>query len=481
MTIEEKILAEHARAVTGADTEGCMTAAYAEFIQSKRHLSSNYGIDVSYTNPNAFDYQNYVAEYAIKKGRCAVFLDTGLGKTLVELTVAENYIRKFNKPVLIITPLAVAFQFIKEAEKFGINDVEYSRDGKFTKKIVICNYERLDKFNADDFCAFILDESSILKNFDGAIKSQITAFLKKTSYRFLFTATPSPNDFVELGTSSEALGYMGYMDMLSKFFSNNEDTISPQKIGVKWTLKPHATRDFFAWVSGWSISMRKPSDLGFSDERHVLPELITNHNAVTNKNLLCINSQFELLPKPSSRLTEVRDEQKGTITERCEKAVELAASHDVSVYWTNFNQEAELIGQMDKDAHEVKGSMNIDKKEEILMGFANGDIKKLITKPKITAFGLNWQHCNHTVYFPTFSYEQYYQSIRRFWRFGQKKPVTVDLVYSEGQEKVVQSLLAKAEKANELFSNLNASINAVYRDNKKEFDKITQLPTFLRA
>ena len=454
---------------------------YQAFLQNKKQSAIDSGIVSSCSNPSAFDYQNYVAEYAIKKGRCAVFLDTGLGKTLIELIVAQNYIKKFNKPVLIITPLAVAFQFIKEAEKFGIDDIEYSRDGKFTKKIVICNYERLDKFNANDFCAFLLDESSILKNFDGAIKQQITTFLRKADYRFLFTATPSPNDFVELGTSSEALGYMGYMDMLSKFFTNNEDTISPQKIGTKWVLKPHATKDFFAWVSGWSISMRKPSDLGFDDSRHILPELVTKHNIVTNKNLLCLDNQFELLPKPSTRLTEVRDEQKGTIQERCEKAVELAKGKEFSVYWTNFNREAELIGELDKDAHEIHGSMNIDKKEDLLLAFANGQIKRLITKPKITAYGLNWQHCNHTIFFPTFSYEQYYQSIRRFWRFGQKNPVLCDLVYSEGQEKVVQSLMAKAEKANQLFSKLNSAINDNFTDTKREFDKPIKLPSFLGA
>lgn len=454
---------------------------YEQFLQAKRQSHSDFGIEPDYFHESAFDYQKHVAAKAIQKGRYGCFIDTGLGKTIIQLMVAENYVRKFNKPVLIITPLAVAFQFIREAEKFGIDDVEYSKDGRFTKKIVICNYERLDKFEATDFCAFLLDESSILKNFDGAIKQQITAFLRKADYRFLFTATPSPNDFVELGTSSEALGYMGYMDMLSKFFTNNEDTISPQKIGTKWVLKPHATKDFFAWVSGWSISMRKPSDLGFDDSRHVLPELVTNHNIVVNKSLLCSGGQFELLAKPSTRLTEVRDEQKQTITERCERAVELTQGKDCSVYWVNFNHEAERIGEIDKDSHEIKGSMNLDKKEELLLAFANGQISRLITKPKITAFGLNWQHCNHTVYFPTFSYEQYYQSIRRFWRFGQKRPVTVDMVYSEGQEKVVQSLLAKAEKANQLFSSLNESINATFTDSKREFDKSVKLPSFIGA
>jgi len=456
-------------------------SAYNAFLEEKRQRHADFGIKPIYSHDGAFDYQNHVADYAVRKGRCAVFLDTGLGKTLVELIVAQNYVKQFNKPVLIITPLAVAFQFLKEAEKFGIDDVEYSRDGKHTKKIVICNYERLDKFDAADFSAFILDESSILKNFDGAIKAQITAFLRKADYRFLFTATPSPNDFVELGTSSEALGHMGYMDMLSKFFTNNEDTISPQKIGTKWQLKPHATKDFFAWVSSWSISMRKPSDLGYDDSRHILPPLDTRHNVVINKNLLCLNGQFELIPKPSTRLTEVRDEQRQTIHERCQRAVELTQGKDYSVYWVNFNDEAATILDMDKNAREIKGSMSIEKKEELLLAFADGQVSRLITKPKITSFGLNWQHCAHTVYFPTFSYEQYYQSIRRFWRFGQKRPVTVDMVYSEGQEKVVQSLVAKAEKANQLFSSLNASINSTFTDNKKEFDKQIKLPSFIGA
>lgn len=454
---------------------------YQNFIAAKRHSTINHGIDKVAFNDGLFDYQQYVLEYAVKKGRCAVFLDTGLGKTIIQLMVAKSYIEHTNKPVLIITPLAVAFQFIKEAQKFGIDDISYSKDGSYKTKIVVCNYERLDKFETSDFDCVILDESSILKNFDGAIKAQVTAFLRNVKYRYLFTATPSPNDFVELGTSSEALGYMGYMDMLSKFFTNNEDTISPQKIGVKWNLKPHATNTFFEWVSGWSISMRKPSDLGFDDSRHILPKLITNHNIVINKNLLCSGGQFELLPKPSSRLTEVRDEQKATITERCEKAIELTQGKDISVYWVNFNQEAELLRELDKDAYEIKGSMDIDKKEALLVAFADGEIKRLVTKPKITSFGLNWQHCNHTVYFPTFSYEQYYQSIRRFWRFGQKREVTVDMVYSEGQEKVVQSLLAKAEKASQLFSSLNASINADYTDHKREFDKQIKLPSFIGA
>jgi len=450
---------------------------YEKFLKSKKHTKVDFGIDPIFIPECMFDYQKHVTEYAIKKGRCAVFLDTGLGKTLIELTIAKNYTESTNKKTLIITPLAVAFQFIKESEKFDLCDIEYSKDGKIKKDIVVCNYERLDKFNPNDFECVILDESSILKNFNGSIKQNITKFLRKVKYRFLFTATPSPNDFIELGTSSEALGYMGYMDMLSKFFTNNEDTIKPQNIGTKWILKGHAKNDFFDWVSTWSISMRKPSDLGFDDSNHKLPELITNYHSVKNKKNLVVNGQIQMFNQIAKTLPEIKQEQKSTIKDRCETAVSLSSNHETSVYWVNFNYEADLIQEIDKNSYQIKGSMKLDKKEELLLSFANGDIKKLITKPKITAFGLNWQHCNHTTYFPTFSYEQYYQAIRRFWRFGQTKNVVCDLVYSDGQKRVIDSLLAKTKKANELFHKLNNSINE-YKEVKKEFNKNIILPKF---
>lgn len=454
---------------------------YKDFLESKRHKSIDYGIEPLWIPNEMFDYQKYVTEYAIRKGRCAVFLDTGLGKTIIELTTAVNYMMHTNKPVLIITPLAVAFQFLTEAEKFGITDIEYSKDGRYTKKIVVCNYERLDYFNSSDFDCVILDESSILKNFGGAIKQNITTFLKKINYRYLFTATPSPNDFIELGTSSEALGYMGYMDMLGKFFANNENNIRPQDIGTKFYLKPHAKEAFFRWVGSWSISMRKPSDLGFSDERHVLPQLIRNYHSVKNDENWVINGQMLMFSIVAQRMSEVREEQKMTIKNRVTKALELAQNYDTSVYWVNFNDEGDLIEELDPDALQIHGSMSLERKEDILFDFAKGNIKRLITKPKITAFGLNWQHCNHTVYFPTFSFEQYYQAIRRFWRFGQKRNVTVDIVYSDGQKRVMDALEQKTDKANELFGILNRNLNTSYVHEKTDFKKQITLPSFINS
>jgi len=455
---------------------------YNELLEKKKHVNVDYGIDTKFIPDSMFDFQKHVTDYAIKKGRCAVFLDTGLGKTIIELTIAKNYIQYTNKPVLIITPLAVAFQFIKEAEKFGIDDISYCKDGNYKTKIVVCNYERLEHFDYKDFDCVLLDESSILKNFDGAIKAQCTNFLRKVKYRFLFTATPSPNDYIELGTSSEALGYLGYMDMLTKFFKNNNNTIKSSgqhRAGEEWYLKPHAENSFWQWISSWSVSMRKPSDLGFSDDLHVLPELQEYQTIVKNKTPLAINGQCSMFNFPATNFFEIKAEVRATINERCEAAVNKANKHDTSVYWVNLNDEAALISEMDKNTIEVKGRMNIDEKEDILLSFSRGEIKKLITKTSITAFGLNWQHCNHTTYFPTYSYEKYYQAIRRFWRFGQTQKVIVDLVLSDGQSRIMDSLMIKKAKAIQMFQNLTAQTKTDFIIEKQEFNKEIKLPNFL--
>lgn len=452
---------------------------YEQFLESKRHRGSKYGIEPSFMCDQMFDFQKYVATHLIEKGRGAGFLDTGLGKTIIELVVAVNYYRHTKKPVLIITPLAVAFQFIKEAKKFGIDSVEYSREGKFGANIIICNYERLHYFKETDFDCVILDESSILKNDEGAMRQHITKFLRKVKYRFLFTATPSPNDFIELGTSSEALGYMGYTDMLTRFFTNNEDTISPQSIGVEWVLKGHAKEAFFQWVSDWSISVRKPSDLGFDDGKYILPALTVNDHAVKNPHNLVVNGQILAFNRVAVTRSEIAAEQRLTITERCEVAVSVANHHKTSVYWCNLNNEGDLLQKLDKESVQLKGSMPLEQKEEILLAFSERQIDKLITKPKITSFGLNWQHCDHTVFFPTFSWEQYYQAIRRFWRFGQQNPVTCDRVFSDGQKRVIDSLTVKGDKAVELFDKLNVNIHKKYEVKTKEFNKPVTLPSFL--
>ena len=452
---------------------------YADFLAGKKHLLGDFGFSAKYFPDISFDFQKYIIDKSIKKGRIANFIDTGLGKTLIQLSEAYNVVLHTNKKVLIVTPLAVAFQFLQEAEKIGIDDIEYSKDGKHTKKIVICNYERLHYFDASDFTCMMLDESSILKNFDGKIKNQINSFIKKLKYRFLSTATPSPNDFIELGTSSEALGYMGYMDMLGRFFKTNQNSVDSnnRNIGEKFYLKPHAEKDFFSWVNQWSIMVKMPSDIGFSDERYILPELIVNEHIVRNTSLMEDNGQLLMFTNKAKSIPEVRQEQRATIDKRCEKAVELA-SGKTSVYWVNLNDESDLIDNLDHDAVQIKGSMSIDKKEEILISFAKGEIRRLVTKAKMTGMGLNWQHCNHSVFFPTWSYEQYYQSVRRFWRFGQKNNVNIDIVLSDGMERVMEALRQKTQKSIELYKNLVKNVNSSFEDQFKEFDKEIKMPTF---
>lgn len=452
---------------------------YQKFIENKKHLLGSFGFEPNYIPDIAFDFQKFIIEKAIRKGRTAIFADTGLGKTLIQLSIAKNIINHTNKKVLILTPLAVAFQFILEAEKLGIDDIEYSKDGKHTKKIVVCNYERLHYFNENDFVGIILDESSILKNFDGKIKQEVTSFVKKIPYRFLSTATPGPNDFIELGTSSEALGYMGYMDMLGKFFKNNQNSVDSnnRNIGEKFYLKPHAETDFFAWVNQWSIMVKMPSDLGFSNERYNLPKLIVNKHIIENQSMFDINGQTTMFVPIAKSMTEVRLEQKQTEEKRCEKAIELA-NGKTSVYWCNTNNESTILKHSDKDAVEIIGSQSIERKEEILLAFAKGDIKRLITKAKMTSMGLNWQHCNHSVFFPTWSYEQYYQAIRRFWRFGQKNDVIIDMVISDGQTRVLEALQQKTQKAIELHKNLTENVNRSFENKVKEFTKEIIKPKF---
>lgn len=454
---------------------------YAEFIASKRHTLGDHGFEPIWMPDSAFDFQEAVITKAVRKGRIGLFADTGLGKTLMQLAFAYNVVLKTNRPVLILTPLAVAFQFLKEAERIGIDDICHTKDGKYDKKIVVCNYERLHHLNPDEFAAVLLDESSILKNFEGKIRDQIVAFIKRVQYRLLSTATPSPNDFIELGNSSEALGYMGYMDMLGKFFKSNQNSVDSnnRNIGEKFYLKPHAERDFFAWVNQWSIMIKRPSDLGFSNEGYDLPPLNTVKHMVYNRDAWVANGQASLFAMPAKTMTEVRAEQKSTVAERCERAVELS-NGECSVYWCNLNEESALLADLDRDAVEIKGGMSIDKKEEVLMAFASGDIQRLITKAKMTSMGLNWQHCNHTVYFPTWSYEQFYQAIRRFWRFGQKRIVTAEMVISEGQERVIQALEEKTQKAIALHANLVENANREFLHILKPFDKEVNLPEFLK-
>lgn len=430
---------------------------YLEFLEKKTQRGADHGFDPVWLPDILFDFQRELVTWSIRKGRAALFEDCGMGKTLQLLVWSQNMVQKNNRPVLILTPLAVSLQTVREAEKFGI-EVKRSSDGTIKSDITVTNYERLHLFNPEQFCAVVCDESSILKNFDGAYKSQITEFMRKIPYRLLTTATAAPNDYIELGTSSEALGYLGYMDMLNRFFKNDNNNSGLRRMygeAPKWRFRGHAEVPFWRWVCSWARAIRKPSDLGFDDGPFILPPLIEKEHMVDSDKL----PEGMLFALPASTLQEQREERKRTIEDRCGKVVDLVNHNNPSLVWCHLNDEGDLLEKMIPGAIQISGKDSDESKEEKFLGFIDGQIKKLVIKPKIGAWGLNLQHCNHMTFFPSHSFEQYYQSVRRCWRFGQKNPVTVDIVLTEGERRVIQNQQRKARAAGEMFERLVEEMN----------------------
>jgi len=437
---------------------------YSQFIEAKSQIGGDFGFDPVFMPDFLFDFQKSLVEWATRKGRAGIFADCGLGKTPMQLVWAENVARQTNGNILILTPLAVSYQTCREAEKFGI-EVHRSGDGSAPGKITVANYERLSKFDPAQFVGCVCDESSILKSFDGVRRQQITDFMRKMKYRLLCTATAAPNDFIELGTSSEALGYLGHVDMLSRFFKNeNGNAITAQykrrhhgkdhqwfgDVG-KWRLKGHAAVPFWKWVCSWALAVRKPSDMGFDDDGFILPPLV-EHDIVVNAHTPRPGFLFEL---PAVGLREQREERRHTIRERCERVAEIAGNTTGPVLvWCHLNPEGDLLESLIPDSVQISGADSDDSKEAAFCAFVDGGYRVLITKPKIGAWGLNFQHCADIITFPSHSYESYYQAIRRCWRFGQKNPVNVTMVHTEGESEIIQNLQRKADQADRMFSNL---------------------------
>jgi len=426
-----------------------------------------------------FDFQASMVEWSVRKGRAAIFADCGLGKTPMGLVWASNVARKTSRPVLYLTPLAVASQTVHEADKFGI-EAAHSRDGSVSSHIVVTNYERLHYFNASDFAGVVCDESSILKSFAGQRRGEITAFMRKVPYRLLQTATAAPNDYIELGTSSEALGYMGHMDMLNRFFKNDLNNSAQGRMRgevIKWRLKGHAELPFWRWVCSWARAIRRPSDLGFDDSRFVLPPLNEVEHLV-KANSLADGMLFAL---PAVGLKEQREERRRTVEERCAMVAELVnKTGQPALVWCHLNDEGDELQRVIPDAVQVSGGDSDDRKEERLKAFAEGRARVLITKPKIGAWGLNFQHCNHVTFFPSHSFEQYYQAVRRCWRFGQKRAVKVDIVTTEGERGVMSNLQRKAEQADAMFSRLVDEMNhAMHIERSNNMTKKMEVPEWL--
>jgi hypothetical protein len=444
---------------------------YESFLKRKSQLGSESGFEPLYMPDFLFPFQRAITEWAIKKGRAAIFADCGLGKTAMQLVWAQNVVEKTCKPVLILTPLAVGSQTVREAEKFGI-EAKQSRDGKVASQITITNYQQLKKFNWQDFGGVVCDESSILKNFDGQIKAEVTEFMRRIQYRLLCTATAAPNDYIELGTSSEALGYLRRVEMMAQFFNHDGGDTS------KWRLKKHAAKHlFWRWVCSWARAVQKPSDLGFTDDGYHLPKLKTIEHVIRSTT----PNEHYLFDMPAVGLDEQRQERRRTIKERCETAASLINNTGKpAVAWCHLNDEGDLLESLIPDAVQVEGSDSDDFKEETFEAFASGQIRVLISKPVIAGFGLNWQHCAHQTFFPSHSFEQWYQAIRRCWRFGQKNDVRIDVISSEGEAGVLANMNRKSAQAEEMFSKLVSLINDELKIEKQQQQhKQQEIPTWI--
>lgn len=420
---------------------------YEDFLDAKTHTKNEYGFDPTFLPDCLFDFQKALVEWATRKGRAAIFADCGLGKTAMQLTWAENVIRHTNGRVLILTPLAVAAQTVKEGEKFGIEATQRREGIQSADRIVVTNYERLHYFNPNDFTGIVCDESSILKNFVGKTTDAILDFSRCIPYRLLCTATAAPNDYIELGTSAEALGVMRRPEMLGMYFVHDSGDTG------KWRIKKHAQDVFWKWVCSWARAIRRPSDLGFSDDGFILPPLNIRQHIVKAKSL----PDGYLFEMPAFGLDEQRDELRRTKHERCEMVADLVNNTGKPfVAWCNLNVEGDLLERLIPDAVQVSGADSDDKKEEVFSAFSDGSIRGIVTKCSIAGFGMNWQHCAHETFFPSHSFEAFYQCIRRCYRFGQKSSVTADIVTTEGQQRVIDNMNAKMEQTDRMFERLVA-------------------------
>ena len=452
---------------------------YGEFLRQKSQGGADSGFAPVWMPDFLFDFQRELVEWAVRKGRAAIFADCGLGKTPMGLTWASNVARKTGKPVLYLTPLAVASQTVREAEKFGI-EARQSKDGAHAGHVIVANYERLHYFSSSDFGGVVCDESSVLKSFAGERRGEITAFMRQVPYRLLQTATAAPNDYIELGTSSEALGYMGHMDMLNRFFKNDLNNSAQGRLRgevIKWRLKGHAETPFWRWVCSWARAIRRPSDLGFNDDGFLLPPLHEVEHLV-EANSLADGMLFAL---PAVGLKEQREERRRTVQERCQTVADLVNhTGQPALVWCHLNEEGDVLQSLIPDAVQVAGSDSDDRKEDRLEAFADGRARVLITKPKIGAWGLNYQHCNHVTFFPSHSFEQYYQAVRRCWRFGQKRAVKVDIVTTEGERGVMRNLQRKSDQADAMFSRLVAEMNnALAIERANNMNTQVEVPSWL--
>ena len=441
---------------------------YGDFLESKAKPAAGCGFEPLSMPDFLFDFQAMLTDWMIRNGRSAVFADCGLGKTPMSLVWGDNVLRKTNRPVMIFTPLAVAHQYVREGEKFGI-EVHHARDGKVYKGINVVNYERLHYFDRKDFSGVVCDESGRVKHHDTKTRKAVADFTRNTPYRLLGTATPAPNDFMELGNSAEILGVMKYAQVLSMFFTHDG------KNTQQWRLRGHAKRRFWQWVSGWARAVRKPSDLGFDDGRFELPTFQLSQHTVKSQ-----RPTHGFLVKEARTLDEQRLERKLTLCSRCEKVAEIVPKNRPFLVWCHLNPEGDLLEKLIPGAVQVAGRHSDDEKEERLNAFSQGQIRVLITKPKIGGWGLNWQHCSDMSFFPSHSWEQWYQAVRRCWRFGQERPVNVNIVTSEAEASVLSNMQRKEKQAEEMYNGIIRGMAEFQMGHRPSIEKNTmEVPSWL--
>lgn len=418
---------------------------YKEFIESKKEKIQSTGFEVSDNelNPQLFDFQKYLVKKALQMGKCAIFADCGLGKTFIQLEWANQIVKHTNKPVLILCPLAVGRQTILEKEKFNIDcEIKKYELGDNKPQIYISNYEQIDNIDCSIFEGVVIDESGILKCFQGSTKTKIINNFVKTPYKLACTATPSPNDEIELGNHSEFLNVMSSVDMVAKFFTTNKDRIE----GNKYRLKKYAVEDFYRWIKSWAVICSKPSDLGdFDDSHYKLPKL----NLIEQKIITPKKDNGLLFNETAVNAMDFNEELRRTKKERLEKAVELVnrKPDEQFIIWIKQNEEGDYLRNLLPEAKEVKGSDTVEYKENNLMDFAQGKFRVLITKTKIAQFGLNFQNCHNQIFASLdFSFESLYQAIRRSYRFGQECEVDIYLITTDTMLNVIEAINTKREK-----------------------------------
>ena len=444
-----------------------MTTAYRQLIASKQWKAPADGFEPANLNPALFDWQKAIVRWACRKGRSAIFADCGLGKTLMQCAWAHQVISRGDpRPVLILAPLAVASQTVAEAAKFGIPVTHMREREDFTGwGIFITNYERLERFTDIDWLGVVLDESSILKSYTGKMRNLIIESFATVPYKLACTATPSPNDHMELGNHAEFLGVMSRTEMLCSFFVHDGGETT------EWRLKGHAESEFWRWVAGWAVMMRKPSDIGFSDDGYNLPELrIIPHILATG-----IVQEGNIFAMPAKSLEDQRKASRETMAQRVAAVAELVNASDRPwLIWCHLNDEGDGLAEMIPTAIQVAGSNTDEEKTDRMLGFTTGAHRSLISKGKIAGFGMNWQHCDRMAFVGlSHSYEQFYQCVRRCWRFGQQNPVEVHIMSTDLESEILQNINRKQAEADRMAAGMIENMGDIMRADIKGTERQT--------